>query len=310
MTSPSAAETARPASSPSPQLNGLTQPGASANVTRLTGSLSLILPAHNEEGNIEVVVNQSLAALPRFTDDFEIIVVNDGSKDRTREIIEALARRDARVKPTHHKVNRGYGGALTTGFKASTGDYVMFMDADRQFDINDLALLTPFANRFDIVAGFRKERHDPIHRRINALVFNLAVRTLFGIHLYDIDCAFKLFRGDLIRSMELTAPGALINTEIQAKARRQGATLEQVGVNHYPRVAGTATGGSWRVIARAMKETLLLWWRMHFYEPPVNAREPRGPYVFGDAVVATGSLVGAGLARRTWRRVTRRNKSA
>ena len=291
-----------------PNPNGLVTPSSERNsdVTRLTGSLSLVLPAHNEEANIAVVVEQALRALPGFTDAFEIIIVNDGSKDRTGEIIDALAQRDARVKPIHHKVNRGYGGALTTGFKAATGYYVMFMDSDRQFDINDLALLTPFARRFDIVAGFRKERHDPIHRRINALIFNLAVRTLFGIHLYDIDCAFKLFRGDLLRSMELTAPGALINTEIQAKARRQGATLEQVGVNHYPRIAGTATGGNWRVIARAMKETLLLWWRMHFYEPPATAREPRGPYVFGDAVVASGSLVGIGVMRRMWRRVTRR----
>ena len=309
VTSPSASGTAHAAPTIAPQLNGLTKSDTGSSVTKLTGSLSLILPAHNEEANIDVVVNQALAALPSFTDEFEIIVVDDGSKDRTAEIIEALSRRDARVKPLHHKVNKGYGGALTTGFKASTGDYVMFMDADRQFDINDLALLTPFANRFDMVAGFRKERHDPIHRRINALVFNLAVRTLFGIHLYDIDCAFKLFRGELIRSMELTAPGALINTEIQAKARRQGATLEQVGVNHYPRVAGTATGGSWRVIARAMKETLLLWWRMHFYEPPLDAREPRGPYVVGDAVVATGSLVGVGVLRRISRRLTRRDGS-
>ncbi len=301
MTSPSASGTSQSTATRAPQLNGLTEPVRSSAVTRLTGSLSLVLPAHNEEANIEVVVSQGLAALPRFTDEFEIIVVNDGSRDRTAEIIEALARQDARVKPVHHKVNRGYGSALTTGFKGSTGDYVMFMDADRQFDINDLALLTPFANRFDMVAGFRKERHDPIHRRINALVFNLAVRTLFGIHLYDIDCAFKLFRGDLIRSMELTAPGALINTEIQAKARRQGATLEQVGVNHYPRVAGTATGGNWRVIARAMKETLLLWWRMHFYEPPVDAREPRGPVCVwrcgrGDWFAGRGRAAAADLA--------------
>lgn len=294
-----------------PHVNGATESAPTPKtpqpvITRLPGSLSLVLPAHNEEANIEVVVNQALAALPRFTDTFEIIVVDDGSKDRTGELIDALAERDGRVKPHHHKVNRGYGGALTTGFKAATGDYVMFMDSDRQFDINDLAMLTPFAGRFDIVAGFRKERNDPIHRRINALVFNLAVRTLFGIHLYDIDCAFKLFRGDLIRSMSLTAPGALINTEIQAKARRQGATLEQVGVNHYPRIAGTATGGNWRVIARAMRETLILWWRMHFYEPPKDAREPRRPYVVGDAVVATGSLVGLGIIRRTLRRITRR----
>lgn len=308
--SPAAAttEAAMPTHQPASHANGRSEltPGRANGVTRLTGSLSLVLPAHNEEANIGVVLDQALLALPRFTDEFEIIVVDDGSRDRTGEIIDILAQRDPRVRPIHHTVNRGYGGALTSGFKAATGDYVMFMDSDRQFDINDLALLTPFAHRFDIVAGFRKERHDPVHRRINALVFNLAVRTLFGIHLYDIDCAFKLFRGELLRSMELTAPGALINTEIQAKARRQGATLEQVGVNHYPRIAGTATGGNWRVIARAMKETLLLWWRMHFYEPPDTAREPRGPYVFGDAVVATGSLVGVGVLRRTWRRITRR----
>lgn len=309
MTNAPTARTANPTTSTATRgHNGAVSPAAarSNDDTRLTGSLSLVLPAHNEEANIGVVVDQALLALPRFADEFEIIVVNDGSKDRTGEIIDALARRDPHVKPVHHRVNRGYGGALTTGFKAATGNYVMFMDADRQFDINDLALLTPFAHRFDIVAGFRKERHDPIHRRVNALVFNLAVRTLFGIHLYDIDCAFKLFRGDLLRSMELTAPGALINTEIQAKARRQGASLEQVGVNHYPRIAGTATGGNWRVIARAMRETLLLWWRMHFYEPPATAREPRGPYVFGDAVVATGSLVGVGIVRWTLRKLTRR----
>jgi hypothetical protein len=93
------------------------------------------------------------------------------------------------------------------------------------------------------------------------------VRMLFGVHLRDIDCAFKLFRGDLLRALPLTAPGALINTEIQAKARRQGATLQQVGVHHYPRIAGEATGGSPRVILRAVGETLALWWRMRNYRP-------------------------------------------
>jgi hypothetical protein len=150
------------------------------------------------------------------------------------------------------------------------------------------------------------ERNDPLIRRINAEIFNVAVRVLFGVHLRDIDCAFKLFRGDLLRSLELTAPGALINTEIQAKARRQGARLEQVGVHHYPRVAGTASGGSVRVIVRAMKETILLWWRMHWYEPPAGSRAPNGPYVLGDVAVIGGALVGlsvlAGIARRLLKR--------
>jgi hypothetical protein len=143
----------------------------------------------------------------------------------------------------------------------------MFMDADRQFDIRDLRLLAPFAGEYDIVAGFRMERNDPLHRRVLAEMFNVSVRMLFGVHLRDIDCAFKLFRGDLLRGLPLTAPGALINTEIQAKARRQGARLQQVGVHHYPRVAGEATGGSPRVILRAVGETLALWWRMRGYRP-------------------------------------------
>jgi glycosyltransferase involved in cell wall biosynthesis len=240
------------------------RPAASA-VVRLPGSLSLVLPAYNEEANIAVVVQNALAALPRFTDDFEIIVVDDGSRDRTAAIVTDLANDDVRVRLHRHGRNRGYGAALATGFRATRGDFVMFMDADRQFDIRDLRLLTPFAAEYDIVAGFRMERNDPLHRRLFAEVFNVSVRVLFGVHLRDIDCAFKLFRGDLLRGMDLTAPGALINTEIQAKARRQGARLEQVGVHHYPRVAGEATGGSPRVILRAMRETLALWWRMRWY---------------------------------------------
>ena len=237
-------------------------------LSRIPGSLSLVLPAYNEAENIEEVVRDALAVLPRFSDDYEIIVVDDGSRDGTAGIVARLAAESDRVRLLRHERNRGYGAALTSGFRATSGAFVMFMDADRQFDIRDLRLLAPFAGEYDIVAGFRMERSDPIHRRIFAELFNVAVRVLFGVHLRDIDCAFKLFRGDLLRGMPLTAPGALINTEIQAKARRQGATLEQVGVHHYPRVAGEASGGSPRVIARALGETLGLWWRMRRYRPP------------------------------------------
>jgi glycosyltransferase involved in cell wall biosynthesis len=245
---------------------------AASSVVRLPGSLSLVLPAFNEEANIDVVVKDALATLPHFTDDFEIIVVDDGSRDRTAEIVSRLAASDQRVRLVQHRRNRGYGAALATGFRATRGDSVMFMDADRQFDIRDLRLLTPFAAEYDIVAGFRMERSDPLHRRIFAELFNVSVRVLFGVHLRDIDCAFKLFRGDLLRGMELTAPGALINTEIQAKARRQKARLQQVGVHHYPRIAGEATGGSPRVILRAMRETLTLWWRMRLYRPSRSSK--------------------------------------
>jgi glycosyltransferase involved in cell wall biosynthesis len=268
----------------------------------IPGTLSLVLPAYNEAGNIEIVVRRALDVLPQFTTDFEVIVVNDGSRDATAEIINRLAIEDARVKAVHHPVNRGYGDAVKSGFKASTCEYVMFMDADRQFDIADIRLLSPFVPLFDVVAGFRMERSDPIIRRVNAEIFNLAVRILFGVHLRDLDCAFKVFRGDLIRSLELTSSGALINAEIQAKLRRQGATVVQVGVPHYPRVAGTATGGSLKVILRAMRGIVVLWIKMHRYTPPASAPAPRPYYALGDALAGIGALVTAGIASRILRR--------
>lgn len=273
------------------------------NASKIPGKLSLVLPAHNEEANIKLVVDRALEVLPSYTEDFEIVVVNDGSKDSTAKIIDELGAADDRVRPQHHRVNRGYGAALTTGFKATTGDYVMFMDADRQFDIIDIALLAPFVGRFDVVAGFRMQRNDPMHRRLFAETFNIAVRILFGVHFRDIDCAFKIFRGDMLRSIELTAPGALINTEMQAKLRRQGATVEQVGVHHYPRVAGTATGGNPKVILRAMRETVVLWWKMRSYQPPATAPNPRRPYRLGDIAVGGVALLGIPTALAAVRRL-------
>lgn len=256
---------------------------------QVPGKLSLVLPANNEEDNIEIVVLAALETLPQYAPDFEILVVDDGSRDATGRIIDRLHQEHSVVVPIHHQLNLGYGEALQSGFNASSGDFVMFMDADRQFDIRDIRLLAPFVDLFDIVAGFRMERSDPIHRRVNAEIFNLAVRILFGVHMRDLDCAFKVFRGEQIRSLALTTSGALINAEIQAKLRRQGATLVQVGVPHHPRVAGQATGGDIKVILRAMRETVSLWIRMHRYQPPKTAPSQRRYYPIGDVVIASGA---------------------
>jgi glycosyltransferase involved in cell wall biosynthesis len=272
------------------------------SVYQIPGRLSLILPAHNEEANIEIVVRDALRVLPKYAPEIEILVVNDGSTDRTGEIADRLKADDGRVLPLHHEQNQGYGGALRSGFTSSTGDFVMFMDADRQFDIRDIMLLAPFVDLFDIVAGFRMERSDPLHRRINAEIFNVTIRMLFGVHMRDLDCAFKIFRGDQIRNLHLTTSGALINAEMQAKLRRQGATLVQVGVPHYPRVAGQATGGDPKVILKAMRETISLWVRMHRYQPPSDARDPRPYYPLGDMLVAVVTAVAATVFGKLRRR--------
>lgn len=228
----------------------------------LEASLSVVLPAHNEEANIEFVVRRCLEVLPRLVRDFEIVIVDDGSRDATPQIVDRLAAEDARVVALHHPVNRGYGDALMTGFAHTRGDYVMFMDSDRQFDIADLERLLPYVGRYDIVAGYRIRRRDPPLRLLYARIFNLAVRLFFGLRLRDVDCAFKVFRGDLLRGIRLEFGGALINTEILAKARRRGATLTEVGVHHYPRLVGRQSGGSFRVVFRAMRNFLRLWWKV------------------------------------------------
>ncbi len=126
--------------SPEDTLRGVTK-----SPVRIPGSLSLVLPAHNEEANIKLVVERALDVLPLFADDFEVVIVNDGSRDKTATIIDELAANDKRVRPIHHKKNKGYGGALTTGFESSNGEFVMFMDADRQFDIADIGICHPWS---------------------------------------------------------------------------------------------------------------------------------------------------------------------
>ncbi len=257
-------------------------------------SLSVVLPAHNEEANIEVVVRSCLEVLPRLVSDFEIVVVDDGSRDATAQILDRLASEDERVVALHHEVNRGYGDALMTGIASTRGEYVMFMDSDRQFDIADLERLLPYIGAYDVVAGFRLRRQDPPLRLLYAHIFNMAVRVFFGIRVRDIDCAFKVFRGDLLRGMRLEIGGALINTEMLAKARRQGATLTEVGVHHYPRLVGAQSGGSFRVVFRAMRGFFRLWGRMRGYVPPTGivVRQPLIPEQVAAIGLGTGLLLG------------------
>ncbi len=225
-------------------------------------TLSLVLPAHNEEDNLEAVTYDALATLPTIFRDWEIIIVNDGSTDATPRIADRLAEDHSQVRVVHHPRNRGYGAALRSGFAAAQGDRIMFMDADRQFDIREVAKLAPHVDDYDLVVGYRLQRRDPWPRVVLGASFNTLVKVLFGVWVRDIDCGFKIFRADLLRSFALEAPGALINTEILALARRRGATMLEVGVQHYPRRGGTQSGGSLRVVLRAMGETVRLWWRL------------------------------------------------
>ncbi len=215
--------------------------------------LSVVLPAFNEEANIEAVVRNCVAYLAQRIPNYELLVVNDGSHDRTGEILDRLVGEFATLRPLHHPQNRGYGAALRTGFGAAAKRFVFYMDGDGQFDIRDLDKLLPLVTDDDhIVTGFRIERRDPFMRRLNAKLFgNFLVRVMLGVRVRDLNCAFKLIPKKVFDRIALESTGALINAELYGRAVRRGFRIKEVGVHHYPRTAGVQTGAHLSVILRA-----------------------------------------------------------
>jgi glycosyltransferase involved in cell wall biosynthesis len=218
--------------------------------------ISAVMPAFNEEGNLEQSVGRMAAALQKFARNFEVIVVDDGSRDGTAVVLERLKSRHPQLRVIRHPVNRGYGAALRTGFDAARLGWVFMMDADNQFDPDQLGQLLLASSEADIVAGYRRQRQDPLPRRLNAWAFFSLVRLLFGYLVRDVNCAFKLIRRDLLARMSLQADGALINTEVLVLARRLEARIVEVPVDHFPRTTGTPTGANPRVVLRAFRELL------------------------------------------------------
>ncbi|KKM69972.1 hypothetical protein LCGC14_1445380 [marine sediment metagenome] len=222
-------------------------------------SLTIFYPCYNEEANVERVTRLAVEVAGRIADDFEVVIVNDGSKDRTAEIADRLADEIAEVRAVHNNPNLGYGGALQRGFREARKDWVFYTDGDGQFDFNELPGLLPLLETHDIVSCYRLDRKDPLLRKINAWCWTSLVNLLFGLKLKDIDCAFKVFPRELFERITLKSTGALIDTEILAKARNLGYSIVQVGVHHYPRTAGEQTGANIGVILRAFKELFQLY---------------------------------------------------
>ena len=221
--------------------------------------LSVILPAYNEEPNIDRVVRQVMAYLEPTGIDYEVLPVNDGSRDRTAEILDALQQELPRVRPQHHPQNRGYGAALRSGFDAARKRYVFYMDGDGQFDIKDLDHLLPLASEDVIVTGFRIERRDPLVRRLKAKLFGgWLVRIMLGVYVKDLNCAFKLIPKRVFETVKLESTGALINAELYGRAIRAGFGIREVGVHHYAREAGVQTGAHLSVIFRAFYDLFRL----------------------------------------------------
>jgi glycosyltransferase involved in cell wall biosynthesis len=219
-------------------------------------SLSVVFPAFNEAGNIRAVVEDALRTVPKLAPIFEIIVVNDGSKDSTGEICDRLAEEFSDVRVVHHPRNRGYGAALKSGIKLARHDLIFFTDADGQFDLNEVAALLEQTDAYDIVAGYRARRQDPPHRLLFARGWNILVRLVFGIKIRDINCAFKLFNRHVFDRVQINSVGAMVNTEIFAQVSRFGMTVKEARVSHFPRRHGKPTGGNPAVIIKAFRELI------------------------------------------------------
>ncbi|MFL5685844.1 MAG: glycosyltransferase family 2 protein [Chloroflexota bacterium] len=226
--------------------------------------LSYFFPAHDEEANIEGLVAEALDSLPAIADTFEIIAVNDGSRDRTRALADELtAAHPGILRAVHHPTNLGYGAALRSGFAAARYELVAFTDGDRQFRVEDLGRLTErlaAADHPDVVVGYRIRRADPIVRTLYARAYRLANRIFFGLKVTDVDCACKLFRREALDDIHVESDGAFFSAELLIKLRAAGRSVVEVGVPHYPRTAGSPTGAKPQVIGRAVRD----FWRTRF----------------------------------------------
>jgi glycosyltransferase involved in cell wall biosynthesis len=228
--------------------------------------LGFFFPAFNEEENVAETVRRALDEIGPLVDgSIEVLVVDDGSTDRTPELADALAAADPRVR-VHHQENRGYGGALRAGFANSRGELIGFSDGDLQFDLSEMSrLLTRLedpARPVDAVIGYRIKRRDPPHRIFIAKTYNAIVSVLFRLRVRDIDCAMKLFRREVFDGLPLTTDSPFLSAELLIKLRARGERLAQVGVNHYPRAAGTNTGASFRKILRTFRDIGRLRWAL------------------------------------------------
>jgi glycosyltransferase involved in cell wall biosynthesis len=221
-------------------------------------ALSYFFPAHDEEANLEVLIEEALATLPALADTFEVIAVDDGSRDGTPAIADRLAAvHPGVVRAVHHPTNLGYGAALRSGFRAARYDLVAFTDGDRQFRVADLARLlerAAAADRPDVVAGYRIKRADPFIRTAYARAYRLANRLFFGLRVRDVDCACKVFRRAALAEVRVESGGAFFSAELLIKLGAAGHSIVEVGVPHYPRTAGSPTGAKPSVVWRAVKD--------------------------------------------------------
>jgi glycosyltransferase involved in cell wall biosynthesis len=236
--------------------------GVSRYPCRPMPSISVVFPMHNEEDYIRRAVEAAKDAVQKFTDDYEIVVVDDASKDRTGAIADELALGDPRIRVVHNSENKMLGGTLRAGYAVATKELILYTDADLPFDLHEAerAVRLLEFQRADILSAYRFDRTAEGPRRtLYTLAYSALIRTFFGIRLRDINFAFKLFRRSILERIELKSEGSFIDAEFLLRARKAGATIIQIGVDYFPRTRGTSSLSSLRVIRGILWDMLRLW---------------------------------------------------
>lgn len=229
--------------------------------------LSLFFPCHNEAENLDALVADALSALPALAERYEVILVDDGSRDATPAVAARLEQTHPNVvRVIRHDANRGYGGALRSGFRGARYRWIAFTDGDRQFRVADLATLIARApNSETVVLGYRIRRADPPLRKVYAALYRVANRLWFRLPVRDVDCAMKLFPRSALHGIAVASNGAFFSAELLIKLRARGVEMVEVGVPHFPRVAGSASGARLSVVFTAVRDfwslRLALWFR-------------------------------------------------
>jgi Glycosyltransferases involved in cell wall biogenesis len=227
-------------------------------------SLSVFFPAYNDAPSLAALVRKTFATLEPHVADYEVVVIDDGSRDRTGEVLEELRREyGPRLRVVTHAHNRGYGGALRSGFAAAQKEFVFYTDGDGQYDVGELPrLLELVGPATGLVNGYKLERHDPRHRVWIGSVYNFCARLLFRIRLRDIDCDYRLIRRALLAKIRLTSTSGTICVELVRKLELSGCQVVEVGVHHYPRLHGKSQFFRIRSLAVTLLQLLRLWVRL------------------------------------------------
>jgi glycosyltransferase involved in cell wall biosynthesis len=235
-------------------------------------SLTVFFPAYNDSGTIASLVISALKAASRLTPDYEVLIIDDGSRDGTPEIADELARVYPRVRVVHHPANRGYGGALRTGFAEASKDYVFYTDGDAQYDPAEMAdLWARLGPGVDMVNGYKISRSDPLHRIIIGRVYHHVVKLLFGLKVRDVDCDFRLMRRTIFDTIRLEKNSGVICLEMMKKIQDARFAIVEAPVHHYHRAYGKSQFFNFRRIGRTGVDVMKLWWAL-----VVRRRDGRG----------------------------------